>query len=148
MRHGILKTKFGAGKDAEDMLMRKLAYNFLKNGSMKTTVTKAKVLKQHIDRLVEKMKVKTEANRNILKQYVVHEELIDKLYEQIPAVLGEIKGGYTRIQKLQVRYADGAPMAKITWARPIVLDVKPAVVEKRVTEKAPVKEKKEVKAKK
>lgn len=124
MRHGILKTKFGAGKDAEDMLMRKLSYNFLMNGSLKTTVKKAKVLKQHIDRLVEKMKVKSEANTNILKQYIVHEDLIAKLYEQIPAVLGEIKGGYTRIQKLQVRYSDGAPMARIAWSRPIVLETK------------------------
>src|SRR3990167_6763458 len=103
MRHGILKTKFGGGKDANDMLMRKMAYNFFSHGSLKTTQTKAKVLKNHIERLVEKMKIKTEANKNILLRFLESEKLINLLYEQIPPVLGEIKGGYVRIEKLQVR---------------------------------------------
>lgn len=139
MRHGILKTKFGAGKDANDMLLRKLAYNFFAHGSLKTTVSKAKVLKKHIDTLVEKLKVKTEANRNILLHFLVHEELIDRLYEQLPPILGEVKGGYTRIQKLQVRYSDGAPMARLIWSRPVVVEKKPMAVEAKKQEKPAVK---------
>ena len=147
MRHGILKTKFGAGKDANDMLLRKMAYNFFTHGSIKTTETKAKVLKKHIDRLVEKFKSKTESNRNVLLKFVVHEDLIDRLYEQIPSVLGDIKGGYTRIQKLQTRYSDGAPMARLVWSKPVVVETKPVVKEAKPKKEAkPVtKEKKEKK---
>lgn len=141
MRHGILKTKFGAGKDANDMLMRKMAYNFFTNGSIKTTETKAKVLKKHIDRLVEKFKTKTESNRNVLLKFVVHEDLIDRLYEQLPSVIGEIKGGYTRIQKLQTRYSDGALMARLVWSRPVVIETK-SVVKEQKAEKPAAKEKK------
>ncbi len=141
MRHGILKTKFGAGKDANDMLMRKLAYNFFTNGSIKTTITKAKVLKKHVDTLVEKLKTDTEANRNVLKRFLVHKDLIDRLYEQLPSVIGEIKGGYTRIQKLQMRHTDGAHMARLTWSRPVVVEAKPVVQEKK-KETPVIKEKK------
>lgn len=138
MKHRIQKTKFGGGKDANDMLLRKMAYNFFSNGSLKTTQTKAKVVKQHIEKLVEKLKIKNEANQNVLKRLLDSEELVKSLYEQIPSALGDIKGGYVRIEKLQVRISDGAPMARLLWSRPVV-------IQKEVKEVKEVPAKKEAK---
>lgn len=147
MRHRIQKTKFGGGKDANDMLMRKMAYNFFTHGSLKTTQTKARVLKSHLERLVEKMKERTEANKNVLKKYLVSEKLIENLYQQVPAVMGNIKGGYVRIEKLQVRISDGAPMARIMWSRPVVIqpevkEIAPKKVKEPKKEKTVASEKK------
>lgn len=141
MRHGILKTKFGRGKDANDMLIRKLSYNFLMHGSIKTTERKAKVLKQHIERMVEKMKERSEANTNVLKRYGVPVSLINSLYEQVPGAIGDLKGGYVRVEKLSIRYSDGAPMAKLSWTKPVVLTTK-IEKEEKTQEKPAVKSKK------
>ena len=148
MRHRIQKTKFGGGKDANDMLIRKLAYNFFTHGSIKTTETKAKVLKQHIERLVEKIKEDTQANRNVLKRFLVSETLIDTLYKQVPSAIANINGGYVRIEKLSVRYSDGAPMARIMWSRPVVIETEVKEAPAKKTAKAEKEAKPEVKEKK
>ena len=93
------------------------------------------------------MKEKTEANKNVLKKYLASDELIDRLYEHVPAAVADIKGGYTKIEKLQIRYSDGAPMARLFWSKPVVVEAKPVKVEEQKKEKpaAKTKEKKETK---
>lgn len=120
MRHGVKKIKFSDGIDANRALVRKLAVNFLLKGKLTTTLFKAKTMKPVIERLVEKMKVKTESNVNYLKQKLDSRAVITMAYKDISPVIAKISGGYVRVIKLGKRGSDGAEMGRIEWAYPIV----------------------------
>ncbi|MFH0979610.1 MAG: 50S ribosomal protein L17 [Candidatus Roizmanbacteria bacterium] len=122
MRHGVRKIRFNWGKDANKMLMRKLAVNFLSKGYLQTTLSKAKALRPYLEKLVCKMKVESEANKNYLLRYLGDEKIINNGFKIIGPALSKINGGYVRIIKMNIRSSDGATMAKIAWAYPVILE--------------------------
>lgn len=138
MRHRSKKIKFNYGKDAKDMLVRQLAFNFLTRGVMVTTYKKAKVTRSEIERLVSKAKVKSEANRNALLRRIAKESIVSLLFDTVAPIFKSIHGGYTRIIKLQQRKTDGAQIVRLEWTSPVVLITKNNPREK--TDKKAVKE--------
>lgn len=120
MRHRVKKIKFSKGVDANRALVRKLAVNFFLKGKLSTTLSKAKAIKPVIERLVEKMKVKTESNLNYLKQKLNNKEVIEMAYRDIGPTVIKINGGYVRVIKLGQRESDGAETARIEWVYPII----------------------------
>jgi len=123
MRHKVKKIKFNFGKDANRALIRKLAVNFLDKGYLQTTLAKAKVLKSHLEKLVTKMKLKSEANKNFLLKYLASKKVVDDGFTRVGPALFKIQGGYVRIIKLGPRSSDGSPMAKVEWAYPVVKEI-------------------------
>lgn len=120
MRHRVKKIKFSDGYDANRALVKKLAINFFLKGKLTTTLAKAKVMKPVIEKLIEKMKLKTEANLNYLRKQLNNNEVISIAYNDISPVIGKINGGYIRIIKLGKRNSDSAEMGRIEWAYPII----------------------------
>jgi len=124
MHHRIKKVKFKGGYDANKMLIKKLAFNFLMTGQIKTTLIKAKVLKSKIERLVEKMKEENEKNKYFFLRYFGKKKILPLLFKIVGPVFKEVKGGYVRIIKIGQRDSDGAPMAKVEWTKPVVYSQK------------------------
>ena len=136
MRHGFIKVKFGNGQDANQMLKRKLAVNFLMWGKIETTFSKVKVLKPIIEKMVTKIKRGTEADNNqLLKQLGNHDRLLSN-FKEIKTALEKVNSGFVKIVKLGARESDGGQMARLIWAYPVVNASEKAVVVKKVTEKA------------
>lgn len=117
MRHRVKKIKLKGGKDANKMLMVKLAGNFFDKGELTTTVKKAKLVKAYIEQLVEKSKVKTEANKNCLLHYLHNKKIVNFLFETVGPAFKNVNGGYVRIIKIGQRDSDGAAMAKLEWSQ-------------------------------
>lgn len=124
MRHRVKKIKFKSGYDANKMLIRKLATNFFLKGKLTTTLAKAKAIKPVIEKLVEKMKVENEANKNYLLRKLNNKQLIKLAFSNIGPALSKINGGYVKIIKGDVRISDGSKTAQILWVYPVVLDEK------------------------
>ncbi len=120
MRHRVKKIKFSSGIDANRALVRKLAVNFFLKGKLTTTLSKAKAIKPVIERLIEKMKIRTEANVNYLKQKLDNKEVIEMAYKDISPIIAKINGGYVRVIKLGQRESDGAEVGRIEWVYPII----------------------------
>ena len=120
MRHRVKKIKFSNGIDANRALTRKLAVNFFLKGKLTTTLSKAKAIKPVIEKLIEKMKVKTESNLNYLKQKLDNKEVLEIAYKDISPVIAKINGGYIRVVKLGKRESDGAEVGRIEWVYPII----------------------------
>ena len=120
MRHRVKKIKFSDGYDANRALVRKLAVNFFSKGKMTTTLAKAKAMKPVIEKLIEKMKVKTESNLTYLRQKLDIKSVIEIAYNDISPVISKVSGGYIRIVKLGKRNSDGAEMGRIDWVYPII----------------------------
>lgn len=122
MRHKVKKIKFKKGKDATKMMTVKLVRNFLKKGEIITTLKRAKIAKSYIEKLVEKVKIKTEANKNFLLRFIGNKRLINDLFDRIGLALKDVKGGYVRIVKIGKRESDGSESARLEWAYPINKD--------------------------
>ena len=120
MRHGVKSYTFKGGSDANKMLIRKLVVNFLANGKLTTTETRAKYAKSILDHLVEKSKVRTEANKNYLLRKVAEPRVVEFLFTEIGPAIKDIKGGYIKITKIGYRDSDGSPSARLEWAHPVV----------------------------
>ena len=120
MRHRVKKIKFSNGIDANRARIRKLAVNFFLKGKLTTTLSKARAIKPVIERLIEKMKIRTEANVNYLKQKLDNKEVIEMAYKDISPIIAKINGGYVRVVKLGQRESDGAELGRIEWVYPII----------------------------
>lgn len=136
MWHGVKKIKIEQGSDANKMLVRKLAINFFKHGKLVTTVKKAKVLKSTIEKLVERTKSQSEANKNVLLGVLDNWRFVQSVFKNVGPALKDKVGGYVRIVRLGSRQSDGAVMSRLEWAYPVVFE------EKKETPKTPEKTKK------
>ncbi len=133
MKHKISKVKIRGGKDANDMLMRKLSYNFLKHGHLTTTHAKAKVLKSFLDRVLNKMTVDTQANKSIVFGVIRDEKMYKDLYSRMNEEMKNINGSFLKMEKVKIRTSDSAPMVKVSWAHEFL---KPEVKEEPKAKKA------------
>lgn len=130
MRHRVRKFKFKRGKDANQMLIRKLAGNFFKNNKLETTEAKAKAIKSVIERLVQKAKKTSQANKNYLLKHLGDGELVAKLFRDIGPTQAGQKSGFLKITRLDQRASDGAMMARLNWVTPAIAEVKKEKAEK------------------
>lgn len=121
MRHSYQKIKFNYGRDAKKMLLRKLANNFFAHNKIITTMKRAKILKSWVEKLVEKSKERTEANKNFLLKYLYNQKIIDFLFNQVGPIIKDKKGGYVRIVKLDQRLSDGSLMCRLEWVYSVVI---------------------------
>lgn len=102
------------------MLVRKLTKNFLINAKIETTLKKAKVLKSVVEKLVEKTKVETEANKNFLLSKLEDKKLVIRIFKEVGSNLKDKVGGYVRVIRLGARRSDGSEMARLEWAYPVI----------------------------
>lgn len=116
MRHGNNKRKFGRVRKVRNALMNSLALNLIVREKIKTTLPKAKELRPFIEKLVTRAKKGDVATRRtVIASLSGRSREVKKLFEVIAPKYADKKGGYTRVVKLGVRVADGAPMAIIEF---------------------------------
>ncbi len=81
-------------------LIKTLAVSLVRDGRIKTTEVKAKVLKPFVEKLIAQKVGSSSAN---------------KIVKTIAPQYKDRNGGYTRIIKLKTRLSDGAKMAQIEF---------------------------------
>ncbi len=143
MKHRFNKAKFGKGQDANEMLLKKLASNFFMAGKLETTKQKAKAAQSAVERMVTKAKGKTEADKNYILRNITNTKVMDVLMNQIAGQLANVKSGYTRIVRLGKRLTDGADLARLEWAYPVVLAEKKTEVKPKASKTVKKETKKE-----
>ena len=108
-------------------LLRDLTTDLLVNGSIKTTVTRAKEVRKTTDKMITLAKRNDLASRRAAAGFLrnvvanVSEEgddikvqsALQNLFEEIGPKYKDRQGGYTRILKTMPRRGDGAPIAII-----------------------------------
>lgn len=99
-------------------VMRSLVSELYANGRITTTVTRAKEVRKHAERMIQKAKNPTLANRRAVASYlrpliVNDKKVLNYLFEDIAPKYKDRNGGYTRIIKLPTRLGDNTRMAII-----------------------------------
>ncbi|UUD37109.1 50S ribosomal protein L17 [Mycoplasmopsis californica] len=100
-------------------VMRSLTTDVLRYGKITTTITRAKELRKHVDKMITKAKTNTLASRRqaaaFLRNVNVSEKetILQHLFSKIGPKYAKRNGGYTRIIKLPRRLGDNTRMAVI-----------------------------------
>ena len=113
MKHKRANRTLGRTATHRVHLFKQLASDLLSNGSLVTSVAKAKELQRHIEPLITSAKNElTLARRRHLLARLNTAGDLDRLV-QVSKTHAKRSGGYTRLSKLPVVRHDAAPEARI-----------------------------------
>ena len=105
--------KLGRPTDQRRAMMRGMVTALLENGSMETTVTRAKDLRRVTEKMITLAKKNTLHTKRQALAYITKEDVVNKLFSEIGPKYADRNGGYTRILKKGPRQGDAAEMAII-----------------------------------
>ena len=111
-------------------MLRGMVTYLLENGSIETTITRAKEVSSEVDKMITLGKKNTLAARRTALAYITKEDVVSKLFTTIAPRYEGRNGGYTCIYKLGPRRGDGAEMAIIRLVGEEV-EAAPAAEEKK-----------------
>lgn len=145
-RHGYKGRKFGRERDQRRALIKGLADSLILNGSIETTLPKAKEIRPYVEKLVTKAKKGDLHSRRLIIAKLMTIEAAHKLVDDIAPKLGARTSGYLRIKRTELRRGDNSQMAKISFVDDLTKEVKapkqPAQSKKTTAKRSPVVTKK------
>lgn len=103
--------KLGRDASARKALFRSILTSFFAHGRIETTDAKAKEITKLVAKMITLAKRGDLHARRQVLSYLMDEEVVKKLFEEIAPKYKDRQGGYTRIMKLGPRRGDAAPMA-------------------------------------
>ena len=110
----MLNRKLGRTTAHRNAMLRGLVTYLLENGSVETTLTRAKEVRSVAEKMITLGKKNTLASYRQALAYITKEDVAKKLFVEIAPKYENRNGGYTRIYKLGPRRGDAAEMAIIT----------------------------------
>ena len=105
--------KLGRPTDQRKAMLRGLVTYLLENGSIETTLARAKEVRSLAEKMITLGKKNTLASRRAALAYITKEDVVKKLFDVTALKYADVNGGYTQIYKLGPRRGDGAEMALI-----------------------------------
>ena len=100
--------KLGRTSEHRNAMLRGLVTYLLENGSMETTLARAKEVRSMAEKMITLGKKNTLASRRAALAYITKEDVVTKLFNEIAPKYAGRNGGYTRIVKLGARKGNGA----------------------------------------
>ena len=105
--------KLGRPTAHRTAMLRGMVTYLLENGSIETTLTRAKEVRALAEKMITLGKTNTLASRRSALAYITKEDVVSKLFSEIAPKYENRNGGYTQIYKLGPRRGDAAEMALI-----------------------------------
>ena len=105
--------KLGRPSAHRNAMLRGLVTYLLENGSVETTLSRAKEVRSMAEKMITLGKKNTLASRRAALAYITKEDVVTKLFSDIAPKYADRNGGYTQIYKLGPRRGDAAEMAII-----------------------------------
>ena len=105
--------KLGKTSAQRKALLRQQVTDFLDNGKMETTVTRAKEIKPVAEKMITLGKKGDLAAYRKALAFITKEDVAHKLFKEIAPKYAERNGGYTRVTRTGERRGDAAEMAVI-----------------------------------
>ena len=109
--------KLGRPTDHRRAMLRGMVTYLLENGSIETTLMRAKEVRRIAEKMITLGKNDTLHSKRQALSYITKEDVVNKLFTEIGPSYAERNGGYTRIIKKGPRPGDNAEMAIITLVK-------------------------------
>lgn len=113
MNHRINQRRLGRYGSHRHAMLGNLAASLFVEGSIITTVTRAKEVRKVAERMITKAKSGTLHDRRLVISRMPHKMAVNRLFNDLAPKYRERHGGYTRIVKLGARVGDASQMAVI-----------------------------------
>ena len=105
--------KLGRDSSARKALLRGIVTSLFQHERIETTEAKAKELRKVADKMLTLAKRSDLHARRQVMAYMMDEDVVKKLFDEVAPKYKDRQGGYTRIIKAGVRQGDAAPMVII-----------------------------------
>jgi large subunit ribosomal protein L17 len=105
--------KLGRPTEHRNAMLRGLVTYLLENGSVETTLARAKEVRSMAEKMITLGKKNTLASRRAALAYITKEDVVTKVFNEIAPKYEARNGGYTQISKMGPRRGDAAEMALI-----------------------------------
>ncbi len=113
MRHRVAGWKLGRNTEHRRALLRNLVTSLVIEERIETTLTKAKAMRPHVEKMITLGKRGDVAARRLAAAYLMTPEAVDKLFATLGPRFGDRNGGYLRIIHGGFRKGDGGEKAFI-----------------------------------
>jgi large subunit ribosomal protein L17 len=113
VRHARTGKKLGRDSAHRKALYSNLAGALIEHGRIKTTVTKAKAVKPHVEQMITLGRRGDLHARRQATAFLRSRDVVHKLFAEVAPLFKDRPGGYTRIIKIGTRPGDSAEMAYI-----------------------------------
>ncbi|OGC59780.1 50S ribosomal protein L17 [candidate division WWE3 bacterium RIFCSPLOWO2_01_FULL_42_11] len=114
-KHRIKSNNLGRDTAHHKSLLRNLGTSMVLNGSLETTLPKARALRPVIEKLVTRARIGDLNSRRAMHAFFFTDVAVDKMLTEVAPKFKERSGGYTRIVKLGPRKNDRAEVARIEF---------------------------------
>ena len=105
--------KLGRPTAHRNMMLRNLVTDLLREGRISTTLMRAKEARREAEKMITLGKRGDLHARRQALSYILDEDVVTKLFDEIAPRYAGRQGGYTRIVKIGPRRGDAAEMAII-----------------------------------
>ena len=105
--------KLGRPTEHRNAMLRGLVTYLLENGTVETTLARAKEVRSMAEKMITLGKKNTLASRRAALAYITKEDVVSKLFNEVAPKYESRNGGYTQIIKMGPRRGDAAEMALI-----------------------------------
>lgn len=105
--------KLGRKTAHRNAMLRGMVTYLIENGSIETTLTRAKEVRAIAEKMITLGKKNTLASRRMALSYITKEDVVKKLFDEVAPAYANRNGGYTQIYKIGPRRGDAAEMALI-----------------------------------
>ena len=105
--------KLGRPTDQRMAMLRQQVTDFLDNGRMETTFTRAKEIGSMAEKMITLGKAKDLASYRPALSFITREDVAKKVFDELAPKYVDRNGGYTRITRTGFRRGDAAEMAVI-----------------------------------
>jgi large subunit ribosomal protein L17 len=113
MRHRIGGWKLGRKTEHRRALLRNLVTSLLLEERVETTVTKAKAMRPHVEKMITLGKRGDVHARRQAGAFLQTRAAVERLFSTVAPRFGDRNGGYLRIVRTGVRKGDGGDKAYI-----------------------------------
>ena len=127
--------KLGRTTAHRNAMLRGMVTYLLENGSIETTLTRAKEVRAMAEKMITLGKTNTLATKRQALAYITKRDVVVKLFDDIAPKYADRNGGYTQIYKLGPRRGDGAEMAIVKLIDYVKADAKDAKKAKKAEAK-------------
>ena len=100
--------KLGRVTSHRNLMLRNLVTDLLRCGRIETTVTRAKETRRMAEKMITLAKRGDLHARRQVLAYVLEEDVVKTLFDEIAPKYADRQGGYTRIVKIGLRKGDAA----------------------------------------
>lgn len=113
MRHRVAGWKLGRNTSHRRALLRNLVTSLITEERIETTVTKAKAMRPHVERMITLGKRGDLSARRLAGSYLMTGDALSRLFDTVAPRFGDRNGGYLRIVRTGFRKGDGGETALV-----------------------------------